>query len=150
MHSRFEHFSYLIAGISRDIQRLERLEMEKYGYKGAFAQYLITLLRYEQGCTAAQLSEFCDKDKAAVSRVLAEMEKAGLVHRKNNPGLYNALILLTEEGQKAAMYVRRRASAAVAAVGSALSDDARKTMYDALEDISSRLQTVAKTGIPEE
>ena len=82
MISRFEQFSYVISGIHRQIQKIERAEMIKRGYKGAFAQYLATLHRYEEGLTATELCEICDKDKAAVSRILAEMEEKGLLKEK--------------------------------------------------------------------
>lgn len=40
MINRFEQFSQVISGIHRYIQKLQRNEMVKRGYKGAFAQYL--------------------------------------------------------------------------------------------------------------
>ena len=43
--------------------------LEKYGYKGAFAQYLVVLASHPEGLTSAQLCEQSDRDKAAVSRV---------------------------------------------------------------------------------
>ena len=73
MLSRYEQFSYIVSGINRHIQKLERDEMIKFGYKGAFAQYLVAMRHYPKGVTAAQLSEICDKDKAAVSRIVTEM-----------------------------------------------------------------------------
>ena len=82
MISRFEQFLYIISKIHRQIQKIERAEMVKQGYKGAFAQYLATLRRYEEGLTSSELCEICDKDKAAVSRIIAEMEEKGLIERK--------------------------------------------------------------------
>ena len=40
MISRFERFSFAISGIYRSIQKIERDEMERYGLKGGYAQYL--------------------------------------------------------------------------------------------------------------
>ena len=82
MISCFEQFLYIISKIHRQIQKIERTEMVKHGYKGAFAQYLATLRRYEEGLTSSELCEICDKDKAAVSRIIAEMEEKGLVERE--------------------------------------------------------------------
>ena len=70
MLQRFEAFTAAISGIYRDIQKIERDEMEKYGLKGAYAQYLLALSHCPEGLSAAELCEVCDKDKAAVSRVL--------------------------------------------------------------------------------
>ena len=71
MLRRFEEFCAIISSIQHHIQKIERDEMEKYGLKGPYAQYLVTMSRCPEGITAAQLSEMCDKDKAAVSRALA-------------------------------------------------------------------------------
>lgn len=149
MLSRFEQFSFVISGINRYIQKLERDEMVKYGYKGAFAQYLAVLNRHPDGLTAAQLCDICDKDKAAVSRIAAEMEAKGLILREcDNDSGYRARLKLTKEGRQAAGYVCRKAQAAVAAVGSQLTDEERKTFYATLDLIASKLQTLTKEGIP--
>lgn len=151
MLSRFEQFSTVISGLHRYIQKLEREEMEKLGYKGAFAQYLVAINRYEDGLTAAQLCEICDINKAAVSRAMAEMEEKNLiVRRSDNNRLYRAKVFLTDTGRQAAEFVHRRASSAVAAAGSALSDEERDVMYRSLDLIAARLQTLTKEGIPQQ
>ena len=149
MLSRFEQFSFVISGINRYIQKLERDEMVKYGYKGAFAQYLAVLNRYPDGLTAAQLCDICDKDKAAVSRISAEMEAKGLLLREcGNDSGYRARLKLTDEGRRAADYVCRKAQAAVAAVGDQLTDEERRILYGTLDLIASKLQALSKEGIP--
>ena len=45
MVDRFEQFSALISAAYRQVQRIERADMEKYGLKGAYAQYLRILTR---------------------------------------------------------------------------------------------------------
>ena len=151
MISRFEQFAFAISSINRYIQKLERTEMIQHGYKGSFAQYLVTLYRFDRGLTAMQLSELCDKDKAAISRAVTEMEEKGLVLRERvGSNVYRAKILLTEKGRDTAAFVCRRAQTAVEAVGNELTDDERKVMYAALDRIMSRLHNVAKEGIPQE
>ena len=123
--------------------------MVKYGYKGAFAQCLVVLARYPAGLTAAQLCEICDRDKAAVSRIAAEMEQKGLILREGgSDNRYRARLKLTPEGQKAADYVCRKAKVAVAAVGEQLTDEERIVLYRALDLIASGLHTLSKEGIP--
>ena len=82
MLDRFEQFTAAISTIHRFVQKIERDEMEKYGLKGASAQYLLAMARYPEGITAAALCDVCDRDKAAVSRILSEMEKK----RADRPG----------------------------------------------------------------
>ena len=151
MLSLYERFSFVVSVINRQIQKIERDEMIKYGYKGAFAQYLMAMRHHPEGITAAQLSEICDKDKAAVSRVISEMTEKGLVVRRcTNDTLYRAKITLTEEGHKIAEFIATRASAAVVAVGNELNDEERKMFYATLNFIASKLQVISKEGIPQE
>ena len=149
MISRFEQFSFTISNIYRSIQKIEREEMDRYGLKGVYAQYLVALKRFPQGLTAAMLCEICDLDKAAVSRAVAEMVQKGLVERDaSNPSGYRAKIFLTDAGKDAAEYVNRRAQQAVEAAGCDLNDADRKVLYAALESISARLQSISRDGIP--
>jgi DNA-binding MarR family transcriptional regulator len=149
MINRYEKFSTYIASAYRYVQKLEREEMEKYGLKGAYAQYLHALRRTPNGLTASQVCEVCDKDKAAVSRAISEMEQKGLVYRDGkNP--YRALLKLTDEGMNAADFVCERAEIAVRAAGMGLSDEARAIFYSSLEIIASNLQKICKEGIAKE
>ena len=151
MVSRFEHFSASISCIYRYIQKIERMEMEKYGLKGPHAQCLLAMSRYPEGITAAKICEICDKDKAAVSRALAEMEKKGLVLREGkNENLYRAKIRLTEAGEQAAKFVSDRAKVAVALAGEGLSDEDRRVFYHALDLIVTNLHNISRNGIPQE
>lgn len=148
MVARYEQFCFAISGIYRDIQKIERDEMIKRGYKGAFAQYLAVMRRFPDGVTAAQLCELCDRDKAAVSRVLAEMEEKGLVTRDSGQP-YRAVVRLTESGWELVHFVCDRAGKAVAEAGGDLTDPDRKALYGALEKIAARLQMLSRDGLPE-
>ena len=150
MLDRFEQFYYSISNIYRHIMKIERDEMEKYGLRGSYVQYLIAMTRYPEGVTSSKLSEVCDKDKAAISRIVTEMESKGLITResdKNN--LYRAKLVLTEEGKKAADFVCERAEKAVTAAGMGLGDDDRKIFYGALAIFEANLRRIAHDGIPE-
>ena len=152
MISRYEQFTFAISSIHRCIQRIEREEMEKCGYKGVFAQYLAAMYRHPEGLTSMQLSDICDKDKAAVSRAVGEMIEMNLVYRQSvndHDTHYRALLLLTQEGQAAAQYVCDRAQAAVDLVGGDLNDTERQIFYAALGTIAENLEVVCKEGLPE-
>ena len=150
MLSRFQQFSYVISEINRQIQKIERDEMIKYGCKGAFAQYLVALLNHPEGLTAARLCQICDKDKAAVSRMVSEMQEKGMVTRSSeSTRSYNAPILLTEDGRKAAEHVCMKARAAVKAVGGEMSEEERRVLYSLLDSIAGKLQRLSEEGIPE-
>jgi len=151
MISRYEQFSFLISVIYRHIQKIERDEMVKYGFRGPYAQYLAALRRYPEGLTSAQLCDICDKDKAAVSRAMTEMESRGLIARRmENDSLYRARMVLTEEGRKASDYVAQRAQVAVDTAGKGLTEEDRRVFYASLDMIASNLQWISKTGLPEQ
>lgn len=150
MISRFEQFTSAISSIHRSIQKIEREQMEKYGLKGVYAQYLVAIERYQEGITASQLCEVCDLDKAAVSRAVAEMTKRGLLERVcANETAYRARLKLTDKGREAADYVNRLALAAVETAGRELTDEDRMVLYGALESIAAKLAIICKEGIPE-
>ena len=152
MISRFEQFTMIISGIYRRLQKIEKAEMIKHGYKGAFAQYLATLSRYEEGLTSSELCEICDKDKAAVSRIIAEMEEKGLVQReKKVVRSYRSKITLTEKGKEIADFVKKRAEEAVCAVsGEVMTEKDRETFYQTLDALYKNLQRIGAEGIPSE
>lgn len=151
MVSRYEQFTTAISSIYHYFQKIERDEMEQYGLRGTYTQYLLAIERSEDGITAAQLSELCEKDKAAVSRAVTEMEAQGLVRRSSNgERAYRARLFLTEEGKRAAEFVRQRSRMAVDLAGNGLSDDDRAVLYSALELIASNLQKIARDGLPDD
>jgi DNA-binding MarR family transcriptional regulator len=149
MLTRFEQFSTSISNIYKHIQKIERDEMVQYGLKGSFAQYLLAIGHYEEGITSSRLCEICDKDKAAISRVVAEMEQKGLIYRETSgENLYRAMLRLTEKGKEAAHHVSERAKVAVELAGKGLTDESRQAFYATLNLIASNLQEISKQGIP--
>ena len=148
MVSRFEHFSASISYIYRYIQRIERTEMEKYGLKGPHAQCLLAMRRYPEGITAARLCEVCDKDKAAISRMMAELEEKGMVSRGDEKGnRYRMQLRLTALGEEAADHVEQRAKLAVEEAGSGMTEEQRATLYAVLDLIAGNLQTICAEGL---
>lgn len=150
MQSRYEQFSASISSIYQSIQKIEKNEMIRYGSRGIYAQYLAALLRYPDGMTAAKLSEICDRDKAAVSRTVADMEKEGLLMRRNQgENKYRALLQLTDEGKRAAQFVARQAQFAVEEGGQGLSDEERLRLQQMLSLIARNLEKLCEEGLPQ-
>ncbi len=150
MVTRFEQFASSIANIYKQIQKIERDEMVTYGFKGSFAQYLLAIRRHEDGLTSSKLCEICDKDKAAISRFVAEMEEKGLLYRElQRYNRYRARLKLTEKGMEIANRLNERAKVAVEAAGKGLFEKDRQIFYSALDLISDNLHGICKNGIPE-
>ena len=150
MLRRFARFSLAISEIDRCWHKLAAEEMAKYELNSPHAVYLTTLYNFEEGITAAKLSELCCKNKADVSRMVAILEKKGLVRKETIGGnLYRAKLVLTEEGKQAAEHVQQRAALAVELAGSGMSEEEREVFYRCLELITSNLQTLSKDGLPQ-
>ena len=151
MVTRFEQFTSSVASIHRSIQKIERVEMSKYGLKGPHAQVLLAMSRFPEGVTSGALVKLCDKDKAAISRTVSELEREGMVDRLGKNGnFYRAVLTLTERGREAAEHVAIRAKHAVEAASNGLSEGNRLVLHAALELIACHLQNICDVGLAEE
>jgi len=150
MISKYELFSTVVSALYHDIQRIERTEMAKYGLKGPHAQCLSIMNRYPEGITSARLCQICERDKAAISRTVAELEEAGLLTRQEHNGMrYRVPLLLTEAGRRAAQNVNFVASRAVEQAGLGLNDRQRDVFYSVLGVIAQNLHTISRNGLKE-
>ena len=148
MESRYELLSGSISSMYHDIQKIERVEMAKYGLKGPHAQCLLAMKRHPEGITSARLCEVCDKDKAAISRTLAELEAAGMVIRENRNGSkYRASLMLTAQGQAAAEAVVEKARLAVEKAGTGFGEEEREVFYRVLSLIAGNLHKLCREGM---
>lgn len=150
MIRKYEHFSLSVSRIYHDIQRIERTEMESFGLKGPHAQILLAIQRHPEGIAAVQLCELCDKDKAAVSRCVAELEEKGMVRRVSANGTnYRTPLMLTPAGEDAARTVGEKAQLAVEQAGLGLEDEERKVFYRVLAVIADNLHAICRDGLKE-
>lgn len=151
MVSRFEQFSGAVSCIYRCIQKIERVEMAKYGLKGPHAQCLLAMGHHPEGLTSSELCTLCDKDKAAISRTVAELEREGLVVRNTKgSNRYRALLKLTQQGETAAAQVEERAKLAVEKAGEGMTDQQRAVFYEVLGLIAGHLQEICEDGLESE
>lgn len=150
MIDRFERFSFSISEISRCWHRIAGDVMGSHGLKGPYAVYFTALYRYNEGITAAQLGEICNRDKADVSRAMNQMLELGLVEKCDTTAKsYRNRLKLTEEGLKLAEDINQKAILAVENASQGLSKEKRIIFYEALELITGNLQKLSKTGLPE-
>ena len=148
MIDRFAQFCTSIASIQRSILRIERIEMAKYGLKGPHANCLVTIARYPEGITAARLCEICEKDKAAISRTLTELENAGMVLRKNPEGKrYRALLHLSEKGKEIATRVNEQVKLAVAKASEGYDKEKQQVFSRVLSMVAGNLQDICREGL---
>lgn len=150
MVERYEQLYFYVFGIYKCIQKIAKEEMEKHGLRGAYAQYLVAMSHFPDGVTSARLCEICDKDKAATSRFVAEMEDKGLITRESgNFSMYRARLTLTESGKSITESLLKKVNVAVEMAGRGLTDESRKILYSSLEIIKTNLKEICKIGIPD-
>ena len=148
MNNRFESFTAAIFEISRCWHKLVAKEMNKFGLRGPYAVYLLTLAGHPEGLTAGQLCDLCHRDKSDVSRAMMAMKAETLIFRSGTG--YRAKIPVTEKGLAAAEQVSARADQAVEIGGRDLSEEERTVFYQALQQIADNLLELTQNGFPEE
>ena len=151
MIDRFEQFTRAIASIYKSIMKIERAELDQNELKAPHTQCLLTLKQYPDGITAARLCEICDKDKAAISRTVAELEELGLVQRENPNGKrYRSCINLTQKGMQAAQHVKDLVYAAVTQASAGYGAEQREVFVSVLSMIADNLQAICRKGLADE
>ena len=148
MVDRYIKFTLAISVINRYIQKIEKNAMRKYGLKGSHAQCIIALLSRPDGITATELCRFSDKDKAAVSRTVTELEEQGYVQRNGDgDNMYRARLVLTESGKKLGEELTDLVNKAVAQADTGLSEKDRVAFYETLSLFTKNLFYITKQGL---
>ena len=141
MTDRFEQFVSGITLCYKHIQRIKSLEMTELGLKGTQAMCVFYLYRKPEGLTAAQLSQLCLEDKAAVSRTLAHLAEGGYLEQaEEGSKRYRAHIILSQKGRELGEKVNELIAEWVEMGGEGLSAEERAAFYHGLEVISRNLQ----------
>ena len=136
-----ERFQAFVTGISvcyKYIQKIKSLEMTEFGLKGAHAMFLFFLHSHPEGLTAAQLSQLCAEDKAAVSRSLASLLEEGYI--VSDEKKYRSRIRLTQRGEEVAYRIDQMIERWVESGGDGLTEQDRDVFYSSLELIANNLR----------
>ena len=151
MENRFEHFSLDIFNISRYWNKIATDEMKKYSLRGTHALYLLMLDGYEGEITAARLADLCQRDKADVSRALADFQKKRILEPYSGPR-YRATPKLTPLGRSIASQIRARATVALDLAGQGITEEMRQSPSTwpgrALQKKCARICTTASISLP--
>jgi DNA-binding MarR family transcriptional regulator len=151
MIGRYEQFCTAISMIHHAIQKIERVEMEKYGLKGPHAQCLLAISQYPDGITATKLCDICEKDKAAISRAVAELEGADMLVRQDPDGKrYRSRLYLTQRGKEVADNVNHLVHTAVSKASEGYDTESREIFVHVLNLIAGNLQNICRNGLEED
>ncbi len=149
MDNRFESFVNGITVCYKYIQKIKSIEMTEFGLKGTHVMCVFYLHRNPEGLTAAQLSNRCEEDKAAISRTLSELEEKGYIRSVSGDSKkkYRSMITLSPKGEELAEKVEELIEQWVNLGGDGLSESEREAFYYALGIISDNLRTKTKERI---
>lgn len=146
MIKRFEDFVSLIFSMNKNIQKLKTEKMKSFGLNGSDVMCLFYLSQNSDGLTATRLCEMISTDKAAVSRVLASLNKKGYIEYSDSQEgkKYNNNIILSEKGVGVTEEINRIITEISDKIGKGISDEERMVMYKALHIIAKNLEDSAK------
>ena len=146
MDDRFKTFTVLINRISRNIRKIKNSEMAEYDLKSPHISCLYYLY-LSDGLTATELCEWCEEDKATISRSLQYLEKNGYIFcNSKSAKRYKSTLLLTDKGRSAASKISEKIDFAFREVGASLSDAERTEFYRCLAVVSDRLDEFLKNS----
>lgn len=147
MIQRFEDFVGTITSIHKNIQKIKKNKMKAFGLSGNHVMSLFYLSQHPEGLTASRLCQLISVDKAATSRVLAELLEKGYVYYPNleDGKKYRTNIMLTEKGQTLSKQIDEIICSVVGQIGGSLTDEERTHMYHSLDLISGYLEKLANS-----
>ncbi len=145
---RYESFSAVITEIYRHLFKLSSEEMKKYGLHGSSARLLLILLK-RGSITAAAIVKESGRNKAEVSRTIADLEGKGLVIKVESPKNYRVKITLTEKGRTTAQNITDTVRRAVGFTSGSIPEEEIDILYKSLNTIASNLAEMSRSGIPE-
>ncbi len=149
MIDRFENLTAGVTRIYKSIQKIKRQRMDSLGLKGTHVMCLHYLSEYPDGLTAADLCGKCHEDKGGISRILSDLEKAGLItylsgNVSKDAKRYRAKAVLTEQGQSCAKKVTGLIMHATVAGGLGITPEERDIFYRILFKIADNLNQVCR------
>ena len=139
---RFVNFTSYIALAYKYIVKIKSYEMKTFGLKASHVMCFYHIGCSETGLTAVELSAQCMEDKAAVSKVLAELREQQLIYADDDNGakVYRAKYLLTDKGRQVHEKISTFIENTVDECGKGLSDEQRAQLYESLETITSNIR----------
>ncbi len=140
MEERFEHFTAMLTNISRSIHKIKTEEMSAFNLKSSHLSCLYYLYKKDT-LTAKELCDYCDEDKANISRSVKYLEENGYLscHSKTQKR-YQCPLRLTERGIEVGKRITERINSAMESACFGLSEEEYMAMYHSLSIICENLQ----------
>ncbi len=140
MEERFERFTALLTNISRSIHKIKTEEMATFNLKSSHLSCLYYLYKKDT-LTAKELCDYCDEDKANISRSVKYLEENGYLScYSKTQKRYQCPLRLTERGIEVGKRITERINSVMEAASFGLSEEERMAMYHSLSVIFENLQ----------
>ncbi len=145
MVNRYKEFTTIINKLSRYIIKIKATAMEIKGLKCTHVSCLYYLYKSQSPLTLTELANYCEEDKAAISRAVDYLIKNNYLKREySGKKAYRSPIVLTELGENTGKYINENIDNVLNKVSNGISDDERLTMYKCLNTITENLKTICK------
>ena len=133
-----------MTGINRSIRRIKNEEMAEYDLKAPHVACLY-YLRARGRLTLKELCEFCEEDKANMSRTLDSLESQGYISCISETSRrYRSPYVLTEKGTGLGDYISERINMVLARSSEGISPEELEIMYSCLDRVSSNLAGICE------
>ena len=140
---RVMHFTHLIDGIHKRVQKIRTDNAATFGVKGVHVFWVYELLSHPEGLSAAELATSSRIDRSLISREISALEESGYIRsaeKQSGKRNYNSKIMLTESGIEAAQKMRNIALGFQAMADRDISPKDLKIFYSVLEKINHNLE----------
>lgn len=141
---RFCTFTLLVSGAYKALRRAQEKYTRRLGLRSVHVACMLQLLGSGEGLSATELSRLCGVDRAQVSRVVGELERAGLLCEAAPGGKrrYRGSLLLTDAGREQAEAMSGIVSSKLAEVSAELRADEVETFYKVFRKIADKLENI--------
>ena len=137
----FERFAQMLSTASKSIFRLKSRCMSKYGLSSTHTLCLRSLYENSEGMTKSEIAEFCDIDKAQITRIMSELVDKGYVVADKSMRAYNRKFLLTEEGLRITEEINGTVETVVKYVNQDIPREDIEHFYAVFEAINEKLKS---------
>ncbi len=147
MLDRFEHFTYLVNKIYRDMQKIKSQKLKNYGLKGSHMICIHYLGKSDDGLSFKELCEICDEDKGLISRNLSYLKKEDFVEELiGDKKTYKGKMILTEKGKEVFDAIQGITINICQQVYLDKEKTSLDSFYTNLEGISERIERIVNQG----
>ena len=137
---RLDKFMTLVVGASRSVTKLKSRYMAKYGLGSTHTMCIRKLYASEKGLTRTQLAEYCELDKAQVSRIIVELAQKGYATEGPGNSNYKRRVSLTKEGKLVAEEINNIVLKINTYVSEEIPEEELDVFYSVFEKICDNLK----------